>query len=172
MQQPQPALRTELDCPIPTPATPPSIPENSPGFPIPAKIADQTAQLHAPAYDPSALSPKQHAALNRLFAGDDERFICQTLKIDRKTLYNWKRHHPAFRAELARRNTEVWTDLLGDLRAAVTDAVGPPPRRERRHRSRIRRRPRSPPQIRLGQDHPRAHPRLDPLARYSGRGPG
>src|SRR3954471_23149056 len=103
-----------------TPATPSDvpIPQNSPGFPIPAKIADQTAQLHDP-----PLSQKQQSALNRLFAGDDDRFICQALQIDRKPLYNWKPHGPAFRAELARRNDEVWTGLLAEVRATVVEAV-------------------------------------------------
>jgi 3-dehydroquinate dehydratase/shikimate dehydrogenase len=106
--------------PSTAPTTPPPLPQNSPGFPTPNNNADHPPHFHTPTSD---LSQKQLAALNRLFAGDSESFICRTLKIDRKTLYNWKTHHPAFRAELARRNAEVWTGVVAEVRSTVIDAV-------------------------------------------------
>jgi hypothetical protein len=120
---PAPSPEHTPTAPSETPSAPPPIPQNSPGFPTPEKIAGQTAQLHTAAAPAAALSPKQQAALNRLFAGEDERFICQTLRIDRKTLYNWKRRHPAFVAEMARRNHELWADVAADLRQGVAHAV-------------------------------------------------
>jgi hypothetical protein len=93
------------------------IPQNSPPFPIPKNNAEQTPQLHAD------LSLKQQDALNRLFAGQGDQYICQTLKIDRKTLYNWKHRHPAFMAEVARRNQDIWNNLSSELREAVIDSV-------------------------------------------------
>jgi hypothetical protein len=122
---PATSLNPTHTAPADAPAAPPPIPQNSPGFPIPEKIAGQTPQLHtAPG---AALSPKQQSALNRLFAGEDERFICQTLKIDRKTLYNWKRRHPAFVAELARRLSggEAGGVDQGDERAGGADLATP-----------------------------------------------
>jgi hypothetical protein len=85
MHESHPASRPHPNCPSSESDTPAAIPQNSPGFPIPEKIADQPAQLHPAAPE---LSQKQLAALNRLFAGEHDAFICHALKIDRKTLYN------------------------------------------------------------------------------------
>jgi hypothetical protein len=93
------------------------IPQNSPPFPIPKNNAEQTPQLHAD------LSLKQQDALNRLFAGQGDQYICQTLKIDRKTLYNWKHRHPGFMAEVARRNQDIWQNLRDELRELVIDSI-------------------------------------------------
>ncbi|HEY7119739.1 MAG TPA: hypothetical protein VH475_24320 [Tepidisphaeraceae bacterium] len=69
------------------------------------------------------LSQKQQTALNLLLAGEPGQYICRSVRIDRKTLYTWKRRHPAFVAELHRRNAELWADVAGDLREGVADAV-------------------------------------------------
>jgi hypothetical protein len=69
------------------------------------------------------LSQKQQTALNLLLAGEPGQYICRSVRIDRKTLYTWKRRHPAFVAELHRRNAELWADVAGDLREGVIDAV-------------------------------------------------
>src|SRR3954462_11704278 len=90
-------------------------PHFSPKLPILEKNADQTAQLNAP------LSQKQQSALNRLFAGETDQYICQALKIDRKTLYTWNPPPPAFMAEMTRRNHEIWSDVVGDLRETVAE---------------------------------------------------
>jgi hypothetical protein len=103
------------DNPAPQTAPPPS--QNFPPFPIPENNSAKVPQVHAP------LTPKQLLALNRLFAGDSEQAICHALQINRRTLYNWKRHNPAFAAEMNRRHAELWTDVAADLRYGVADAV-------------------------------------------------
>jgi transposase-like protein len=94
--------------------------ENVRQCPIPPKNSSQTP----PPTPPPPLSLRQQAALARLLAGEPLGDIARALEIDPRTLYRWRRHHPAFTAELTRRQRELWGDLADDLRGAVADGVG------------------------------------------------
>jgi len=96
--------------------TPTPIPQNSPESSNIKNPPSKTTQTNT-------LSPKQFSAINYLLIGNDERYICSSLRIDRKTLYNWRNRHPAFMAELNRRENEVWADVAGTLRLGVANAV-------------------------------------------------
>ena len=53
-----------------------------------------------------ALSTEQHRAMELLLAGQSATQVATRLGLDRRTLYRW-RHHPAFQAELNRRQLEM-----------------------------------------------------------------
>lgn len=44
----------------------------------------------------ASLSPKQSHAIDLMICGHSDTSICARVGIDRKTLYRWKNHHPAF----------------------------------------------------------------------------
>ena len=94
--------------------------ENVRPCPIPAK---NSAQSPAPA-PPPRRTPQQHGAHRPRLAGDPLGDIARDLQIDPRTLYRWRHHHPAFVAELTRRQRELWGDLVDQIRAAVGDGVG------------------------------------------------
>jgi hypothetical protein len=89
------------------------MPENARQCPIPAKSAPP----------PPSLTPRQQAALVRLLAGEPIALICHALRIDPKTLYRWRHHHPLFVAELTRRQRDLWSDIAADLRTTVAAGV-------------------------------------------------
>ncbi len=55
----------------------------------------------------ASLSPKQTQAIDLLICGHSDTSICARVGIDRKTLYRWKNHHPAFIAALNFRQQQL-----------------------------------------------------------------
>ncbi|HEY7120490.1 MAG TPA: hypothetical protein VH475_28155, partial [Tepidisphaeraceae bacterium] len=52
--------------------------------------------------------------------------VCKALRIDPRTLYNWRHHNPLFIAEFNRRQQELWDDTASHVRrvvAAATDRI-------------------------------------------------
>lgn len=79
---------------------------------------------------PSPLSPRQLSAISLLCSGLNLDTVAARLRIGRTTLYTWRTTHPAFRAELARRQKELRDTASRRLRltllralAAVTDQI-------------------------------------------------
>jgi len=99
------------------PASPPAtndpkpIPQDSPQFPIPS---DALSPL-----DPN-LTDRQHAALDLIAAGLTLSNVAVQLRIDRKTLYNWRKTNPQFRAALESRRREL-TDAASERFSELLD---------------------------------------------------
>ena len=43
--------------------------------------------------------------------------------MDRRTIYNWRHHHPGSRAELERRRADLWDETADRTRALLDPAV-------------------------------------------------
>ena len=83
-----------------SPANPcPKKPQNAPECPGKTSKAQ-----NEPTARSAELSPRQLSAIALLFAGRSFSAVGRTLKIDRKTLYRWRRM-PAFAAEVRARST-------------------------------------------------------------------
>lgn len=61
---------------------------------------------HIIEFPSQVLSVEQHRAMELLLAGQSATQVATRLGLDRRTLYRW-RHHPAFQAELNRRQLEM-----------------------------------------------------------------
>ncbi len=70
--------------------------QNKPNSPVPSRDSPPS---------PRALSPRQLTAISALFAGHSYTEIAMHLRIDRKTLFRWRRD-PDFVAEIERRYVE------------------------------------------------------------------
>jgi hypothetical protein len=107
----------------PPPATA-TIPDNSRFHENDQKSGSQpvhTTQTNSP--EPQRLSDRQLHALELILSGESQDYICYRLKIDPKTLYNWKTKNPFFIAELNRRHQELWRETADALRLSVNHAV-------------------------------------------------
>jgi hypothetical protein len=61
---------------------------------------------------PPDLTEKQLAALDLLLTGATDLAVAKALDISPRTLYRWRNHHPAFRAELAQRRQCFYESTL------------------------------------------------------------
>ncbi len=103
--------------PPPSPASPHTIPENSRNFPPHANSPTPSS------HPPRPLHPKQLKAIDYLVAGDSPHTVCRLIRIDAKTLYNWRHRNPLFIAEYNRRCQSAWNEVADDLRHLVTHAL-------------------------------------------------
>ena len=99
-----PPARSSLStAPAPTPPSNPDIPpQNAPNHPTPANASRKPGRPPS-----STLSARQRYALACLLAGHTDLAISRALKINRKTLYTWKHHHPLFRAAYEEGSTQT-----------------------------------------------------------------
>jgi hypothetical protein len=58
-----------------------------------------------------------------LLAGRRDAQIARKIGINRRTLYRWRKFHPAFRAELARRRESLWHNNADHLGALLPRAL-------------------------------------------------
>ena len=91
---------SESDLPADSPEPVDSLSQNFSELPIFEKSSQR---------EPSRLNNNQRAAIELLVLGKNLVAVCQQLKIDRRTLFNWRKDE-RFRAELERRHEEVWGD--------------------------------------------------------------
>jgi hypothetical protein len=68
------------------------------------------------------LSEKQRAAIALMLAGKSFAAVAQTLEIDRRTLFNWRRDE-AFREDMDRRREELWGELIDRIRGLVLPSL-------------------------------------------------
>jgi hypothetical protein len=66
----------------------------------------------------SCLSDKQRAAVELIAIGKTYQFVCDTLAIDRKTLYLW-RQDEEFKQALSERRRERWSAATDRLQAML-----------------------------------------------------
>ena len=94
----------------------PSMPQNAPE--CPTFFCDSEADI------PSAsLSPLQLSVLDLMLAGQSDCSIARELHVDRKTLYRWKTHDPAFIHELSRRRDALFGQSTDRLRSLLDSAM-------------------------------------------------
>ena len=99
------------------------MPQNAPKCPI-EKAPAPPRDGQAPAFMPrSALTTRQAKAIELLLLATPLRTVLQTLRIDRKTLYRWRHHNPAFARELSRRQSIAWQSAADRVRALLDPAV-------------------------------------------------
>src|SRR5207248_9481066 len=97
------------------PANPHIPPQNAPNHPTPTTAT----RNHRPGRPPSTtLSARQRYALTALLAGHTDAAITCALKINRKTLYTWKRH-PLFRAAYEKSSRDAREDVTARLTMAL-----------------------------------------------------
>ena len=70
--------------------------------------------------EPTAL---QYRAIEMMLNGHREADIADELKIDRVTVWRWRKLDPCFIAALNRRRAELWADHSDKLRALVAQAL-------------------------------------------------
>ena len=70
--------------------------------------------------EPTAL---QFRAIEMMLTGTKEADIADELKIDRVTVWRWRKLDPCFIAALNRRRAELWADHSDKLRALVAQAL-------------------------------------------------
>src|SRR5688572_23885061 len=90
------------DLTIPVP-----VPQNSPPFPS----------------GENSLNDRQRPVMEMMLAGKSESAIAREAGMDRKTIYNWRTGHDAFRRELARRRRALWAGAGDRLRALLHPAL-------------------------------------------------
>ena len=69
------------------------------------------------------LTDQQLLAIRLLLTGRSDFFVYKTLKIDRKTLYNWRTKNLDFQSHLIARRRELFEHLADRLRALLSDAL-------------------------------------------------
>ncbi len=69
------------------------------------------------------LTPRQEAAVDLLFSGKSDTETAAALGLHRTTVSGWRRHHPAFVAELNRRRQELYRASSDRLRGMVSKAL-------------------------------------------------
>jgi hypothetical protein len=72
---------------------------------------------------PLNLTDRQLAALELMVLGQTDTAIAKSLKIERKTLYNWRTHNLAFREELLRRRESLLGQSTDRYRALLNSAM-------------------------------------------------
>jgi hypothetical protein len=85
----------------------------------------------SPAIDPTTdnrpltpdLSPRQLAAIDLLLTGASDTDVAAALGINRKTLYRWRVHDPAFRAVLDAHRRAAYDHAADRLRAMLSIAL-------------------------------------------------
>jgi hypothetical protein len=70
----------------------------------------------------SALSEAQQAAAAMLATGKSFQRVAEELKVDVRTIYNWRRL-PPFRRALNKRRKEIWNESADRLRAMLTRSL-------------------------------------------------
>jgi hypothetical protein len=70
----------------------------------------------------SALSDAQHAAVAMLAMGKSFPHVAEEVKVDVRTIYNWRKL-PAFRRALRKRREEIWHESADRLRAMLTRSL-------------------------------------------------
>jgi hypothetical protein len=108
---------TTVDPSLAPPDSPDDVSQTFPNLPTFEKIAGP------PAPEPRPLTLRQLTAIDLLLAAKTDAEIVKKLKIDRRTLYNWRHKNPLFIAELNRRSHAAWNETAQRLRALVTRAL-------------------------------------------------
>lgn len=80
-----------------------------------ATKADNIRQQH--------LSGSQELAMDALLLGATDSKAGKAAGVTRQTISSWKNHHPAFVAEMNRRQQEIWTASREHLRSLVPKAL-------------------------------------------------
>jgi hypothetical protein len=92
-----------------------SLPQNAPPCP--------TFSDSIPLQEPPPLPPRQLAALELMLLGNTDTSISATLNIDRKTLYRWRTHDPAFRAAFDHHHRDLLTQTTTRFRSLLDNAL-------------------------------------------------
>jgi hypothetical protein len=69
------------------------------------------------------LTPQQERAIDLLASGSRESDVARTLRVNRSTVWRWRRDDLRFQAELNRRRHEAWGASVEQLRALVPSAL-------------------------------------------------
>jgi len=72
---------------------------------------------------PGELTDPQRIAIEIMLAGWPMSEAAAQAGVTRRTLYTWRHHHAAFRAELERRRSDLWDETADRLRALLEPAV-------------------------------------------------
>ena len=115
---------TRSEPPMSEPAERDSIPQNSPKFPI-RENGEHVKEDSSPPLNPASrqLTEQQLIAITIMVAGRTLADVAKGAGVDRKTLYNWRHYHAAFRAELQRRRSDVWDETADRIRALLEPSV-------------------------------------------------
>lgn len=116
---------TEFDCSANATSSAASPAGCSDASPEPSEPAGEKRKQYEPriAHRVKRLSPAQLAAMELLVFGHSDPSVANHLGVHRQTVFNWRHHHPAFRAELARRRAQVWEAAADKFRAGLENAV-------------------------------------------------
>jgi hypothetical protein len=76
-----------------------------------------------PPHPTGRLTEQQLIAITIMLAGRPIADVAHGAGVDRRTIYNWRHHHAAFRAELERRRSDVWDETADRIRALLDPAV-------------------------------------------------
>jgi hypothetical protein len=69
------------------------------------------------------LSDRQLTAITLLVSGKTDATVAAILNLDRSTVYRWKHHHPAFKASLNQKRTEIAAVASDRLRVLLLQAL-------------------------------------------------
>lgn len=69
------------------------------------------------------ITPRQEAAIELLLAGSTDTSAAAALDLHRTTIARWRRVHPGFQAELARRREELYGAAAERLRSLIPKAI-------------------------------------------------
>jgi hypothetical protein len=106
------------------PVKPAGVSQDFPEFPIGenGKAVNQPVNQAAP-QGAGALTEQQRTALTLIVAGQALTEVAEAVGVDRRTIYNWRHHHDAFRDELERRRVDLWEETADRIRALLEPAV-------------------------------------------------
>jgi hypothetical protein len=69
------------------------------------------------------LTPAQEVAVALVVAGKTDGEVAEAAGVTRQTVWEWRRRHPAFIAEVNRRRMEVWEAAVERLRGLLLRAI-------------------------------------------------
>ena len=70
-----------------------------------------------------ALTIEQQNAIELVMTGLSDREVAERVGVRRETVTRWRNGHPAFKAELNRRRTELWNNGMERIRLLFPEAV-------------------------------------------------
>ena len=70
-----------------------------------------------------ALTDRQLAALALLATGKSVQMVADELGVHRQTLWRWRAHNARFRAELRRRQREMWEESMTRLQGMLHPSI-------------------------------------------------